>query len=200
LYLPGVTGARLLELGSNVPRSGGRVTRTVGSALLRILGWHIEGEIPNVAKAVIIVAPHTSNWDFPVGLAAKWALRLHANYLGKDSLFRFPFGYWFRAWGGLPVDRSRPNAVVSTIVAEFARRERMFLAIAPEGTRKPVERWRTGFYHIAHGARVPIVPVALNWEARAIQIGAPVSTTGDADRDVAELQASFAGIPGRTRS
>lgn len=153
--------------------------------------------MPDIPKAVLIVAPHTSNWDFPVGLAAKWGLRLHAHFLGKDSLFRFPFGFLFRMWGGIPVDRSRPNDVVSGIVAEFARKPQLFLVIAPEGTRKRVDRWRTGFYHIAHGAGVPIVPIAFNWGQRALQIGAPVRTTGDAESDIARLQAFFAGIPGR---
>ena len=102
-----------------------------------------------------------------------------------------------RAWGGIPVDRASSNDVVSGIVDEFARHERLILALAPEGTRKRVERWRTGFYHIAHAAGVPIVPVALNFGERAIQIGAPFSTSGDIDRDVRELQARFAGVRGR---
>jgi 1-acyl-sn-glycerol-3-phosphate acyltransferase len=180
-----------------VPRTGGALARALGRFSLWLLGWRIEGAIPNLSKFVIIVAPHTSNWDFPVGASAKLALRLHATFVGKHSLFVFPLGTIMRALGGIPIDRSRSQDFVSTSVAAFAARDRMVLVIAPEGTRRKVERWKTGFYHIAHGAGVPIVPVALNWGSRAIQIGDPVKATGDADRDIALLQDWFAGIPGR---
>ena len=159
--------------------------------------WRIEGDIPNLRKLVIIAAPHTSNWDFVVGIAAKLGLGLRVTFLGKDSLFRFPLGPLMRMWGGIPVDRSASHDVVSGIVAEFARRDRLVLALAPEGTRKKVERWRTGFYHIAHAAGVPIVPVALNFGARVIQIGAPFATTGDVEADLRLLQGRFAGVRGR---
>lgn len=161
------------------------------------MGWRVEGAIPNLPKLVMIAAPHTSNLDFIVGIAAKLALRLRVEFLVNDSLFQFPLGSIMRALGGIPVDRGNSNDVVSAMVSEFARRERMILAIAPEGTRKRVERWRTGFYHIAHGAGVPIVPVALNWGRRAIEIGAPFNTTGDADGDLEALLARFAGVKGR---
>jgi 1-acyl-sn-glycerol-3-phosphate acyltransferase len=161
------------------------------------MGWNVEGEIPNIPKLVIIAAPHTSNWDFVVGVAAKLALGLDVMWLGKDTLFRGPLGAMMRRLGGRPVDRDASHDVVSDMVGEFARRERLILALAPEGTRKRVERWRTGFYHIAHAARVPIVPVALNFGARAIQIGAPYTTTGNADADIAALRQRYAGVRGR---
>ena len=165
--------------------------------MLRALRWRIDGEIPNLPKFVLIVAPHTSNWDFVIGIAARSALGIRVLFLGKDSLFRFPFGTAMRALGGVPVDRSASHDVVHAIVAEFTRRDRMILGVAPEGTRKRVERWRTGFYHIARGAGVPILPVALNYGARAVQIGALFTTTGDRDRDVAELRQRFAGVNGK---
>jgi 1-acyl-sn-glycerol-3-phosphate acyltransferase len=146
---------------------------------------------------VLIAAPHSSNWDFIVGVAAKLGMRLRVSFLGKHALFRFPLGILMRRLGGIPVDRSTSNDVVSSIVEEFRRRDRMLLAVAPEGTRKRVVRWRTGFYHIAHGAGVPIVPVAFNWRERAIQIGAPFTTSGDVDRDIRTLQQRFAGVRGR---
>ena len=186
-------------LGAEIPRSGGPVSRALGHAVLALMGWRVTGDIPNVPKFVIIAAPHTSNWDFVVGIAAKLALRLRVTFLGKDSLFRFPLGVLWRAWGGIPGDRSPSNAVVKGIVDGFANRDRLVLAVAPEGTRKPVRRWRTGFYHIAHGARVPIVPVALNFGAKEIQIGAPFHTTGDAERDLERLREVFRGVRGRRR-
>jgi 1-acyl-sn-glycerol-3-phosphate acyltransferase len=169
----------------------------MGRWALRAFGWRVEGDIPNLPKMVLIAAPHTSNWDFVVGISAKLALGLRVTFLGKDSLFRFPLGPLLRAWGGIPIDRTTSNDVVGGIVDEFARRDRLVLALAPEGTRKRVERWRTGFYHIAKAAKVPIVPVALNFGERAIQIGVPFTATDDLDRDMRELQGRFSGVRGR---
>lgn len=161
------------------------------------MGWRVEGEFPNLPKLVLIAAPHTTNWDFVVGIAAKLALGLQVLWFGKHTLFGFPFGPIMRGLGGMPVDRSTSNDVVNEIVDEFARRERLILGLAPEGTRKRVERWRTGFYHIAHATHTPIVPVALNWGERAVQIGAPFTTTGDLEKDLLELQSRFARVTGR---
>ena len=159
------------------------------------MGWRIEGDVPDLPKMVIIAAPHTTNWDFIVGIAAKLALGLSVLWLGKASLFRFPLSGLMRALGGLPVDRATSNNVVVGIVRQFETRDQLVLGLAPEGTRKRVPRWRTGFYHIARGAHVPIVTVALNWEARALQIGPPFVTTGDADADLQELQRRV-NVPG----
>jgi len=184
-------------LGPELPRSGGPLSRALGCWTLALLRWRVEGEVPNLRKFVVIAAPHTSNWDFVVGIAAKLALGLQVVFLGKDTLFRFPLGALMRAWGGIPVDRFSAHDVVARTVDEFAGRDRMVLALAPEGTGRHVARWRTGFYHIAHGAGVPIVPVALNFGERAIQIGKLFTTTGDIDRDVATLQSGFSGVRGR---
>lgn len=161
--------------------------------------WRVTGSIPNVPRFVIIAAPHTSNWDFVIGIAAKLALRLRVTFLGKDTLFRFPLGLLMRAWGGIPVDRSSSNDVVNAIVGEFSRRTQLVLALAPEGTRRPVERWRTGFYHIAHRAAVPIVPVALNFASREIQILPPFHTSGNLESDLLALRRQFSGIQGKRR-
>lgn len=184
-------------MGPDIPRTGSPFSRALGRAILSLMGWDVTGDIPNVPKLVIIAAPHTSNWDFVVGVAAKLALRLDVMWLGKDTLFRGPLGALMRRLGGRPVDRSASHDVVKDVVQEFERRDRLVLALAPEGTRKRVERWRTGFYHIAHAARVPIVPVALNFGEREIQIGPPFTTTGDVDADIRALQQRFAGVRGR---
>lgn len=196
-YLPNTSLARLPALGPQIPRTGSPVSRAIGRWILDALGWNVEGDVPNRPKLVIIAAPHTSNWDFVVGVAAKLALGLDVMWLGKDTLFRGPLGMMMRRLGGRPVNRAASHDVVKDVVEEFHRRDRLVLALAPEGTRKRVERWRTGFYHIAHAAGVPIVPVALNFGERAIQIGAPFTTTGDADADIRELQRRFAGVRGR---
>ena len=191
--------ARLPILGQQIPRTGGVISRTLGRGALSVLRWNVTGEIPNVPKLVIIAAPHTSNWDFVVAIAAKLAMGIEVRFLGKDTLFVGPLGWVMRALGGRPVDRSASHDVVKEMVGEFARADRLVLGLAPEGTRKRVERWRTGFYHIAHGARVLIVPVALNFGAREVQIQEPFTTTGDMESDLALLRARFAGIRGRTR-
>lgn len=167
--------------------------------MLRVLDFRVEGDLPNLSKFVIIAAPHTSNWDFPVGMAAKLALGLGAVWIGKHTIFRGPFGTILRALGGIPVDRSASSDVVGQIVAEFARRAQMVFALAPEGTRKKVERWKTGFYRIARGANVPIVPVALDFGSRVVRIMPAFTTTGDADADIAELRRRFEGVRGKTR-
>jgi 1-acyl-sn-glycerol-3-phosphate acyltransferase len=141
---------------------------------------------------VFIVAPHSSNWDFIVGVAAKLALRLRVKYLGKDALFRFPLGVVMRYLGGIPVNRSSANDVVTSVVDQFARDTRMILAIAPEGTRKPVQRWRTGFYHIARGAGVPILPVGLDWATRTVRLGPLFFPTGNLETDLRVLHDRFA--------
>ena len=200
-YALDVPAARLAipEPGPLVPRTGDALSRAMGRLALRLLRWRIEGALPDLAKFVIIVAPHTSNWDLPVGMAAKLALRLQVTFLGKHTLFRFPLGAVMRALGGRPVDRSAPHALVTAMVAELASRDALVLAIAPEGTRKAVERWKTGFYHIARGASVPIVPVALDWGIRVLRIGEPFYPTGDVDRDMLVLQAWYENVRGRVR-
>jgi 1-acyl-sn-glycerol-3-phosphate acyltransferase len=192
-----VFAARLPTLGPRIPRTGGPISSALGHIALRLLGWRVDGQIPDVPKMVIIVAPHSSNWDFIIGIAAKLGMRLHVRYLGKDTLFRFPLGIVMRRLGGIPVDRSASNDVVKSVAREFEMNEKMILAVAPEGTRKPVDRWRTGFYHIARAADVPILPVAINWRSRAIEIGEVFYPTGDFDADIAALRARFASIARR---
>jgi 1-acyl-sn-glycerol-3-phosphate acyltransferase len=173
--------------------------RTLGRVALRVLGFRVEGDFPNLPKFVVIAAPHTSNWDFPVGLAAKLATGIGAAWIGKHTIFRWPFETILRWVGGIPVDRSASSDVVGQLVAEFARRPQMVLALAPEGTRKKVERWKTGFYRIAQGANVPIVPVALDFGNKAVRIMPAFTPTGDQDADIAELRRRFDNVRGKNR-
>jgi len=159
-----------------------------------------EGDIADHPRYVAIIAPHTSNWDFVVGLAARYALRLDASWLGKDTLFRPPFGWIMRRWGGIAVDRTASHDVVSQTVAEFSSRPRVFLVITPEGTRKQVGRWRTGFWHIAKGAGVPILPIVFSWRDRVIRIGAPFVPGADVASDIERIQLFFAGESGLRQS
>ena len=182
---------------SALPRSGGPVTRWVGRTALSLLRWRIEGELPNRSKFVVIAAPHTSNWDFVVGIAARFALGVDVSWLGKHTLFRGPWSAILLRWGGIPIDRTASHNTVPQIVDIFRSRNAFVLAIAPEGTRKKVAEWRTGFWYIAHGAGVPIVPVAFNWARRTIEIHPALETTNDVKTDVRVLREGLDVVVGR---
>ena len=185
-------------LGPAVPRRGWKAGRGFGKAIMRIAGWSFRGNIPDVSKAVIIVAPHTSNWDFVIGAAAMLSLDLDLRFLGKHTLFDGPLAPMMRFLGGIPVDRSQPGSgVVDRMIDLFASEEQLILALAPEGTRGRVTRWRTGFHSIAAGANVPIVPVALDYGRKTIFLGPPNRAGEDLEADLAALHAFFADATGR---
>jgi 1-acyl-sn-glycerol-3-phosphate acyltransferase len=179
------------ELGAEVPQRRSRLLRGLGRAALAILGWRIEGRISNVPKCVVIVAPHTSNWDFVIGIATLFALGLRASYLGKHSLFRGPLGPLARATGGIPVDREAPLGIVERAVELARRSDRIFLALSPEGTRTRVESWKSGYYRIAVGAGVPIFPVAFDYPRKTVVLMPLFTPSGDHERDEAALRALF---------
>jgi len=155
---------------------------------MRALGWTFEGALPQLARYVLIVAPHTSNWDFFVGLAAKFALKLKAKWLGKHTIFRGPAGWILRALGGIPVDRSHPDGIVDGVLAGMRESPTFVLALSPEGTRKRTEHWKTGFYRIAVTVDVPIVPVCFDWSTRTIRILDPIRPGGDAEVDIPRIR------------
>ncbi len=165
----------------------------------RLLGWKIKGTIPNeLKKCVMMVMPHTSNYDFFLGLFTRGILNQEMNFVGKKELFIFPFGYYFKSIGGAPIDRSGGKNVVDAIVDIFNSRTVFRLAIAPEGTRKKVTELKTGFYYIALKANVPIVPVAFDYGTKEVRIGNPVRINGDYDSDMNQLLLPhFANVKGR---
>jgi 1-acyl-sn-glycerol-3-phosphate acyltransferase len=156
---------------------------------LRRHKWVIEGVYPyHIPKMVIAVAPHTSNWDFILGLAVRSRLKLHhVRFLGKAELFKPPFGFIFRRLGGTPVDRRSSRNMVEQVVDTFQQHERFTLVLSPEGTRKRVERLRSGFYHIAVGAGAPILPVGFDVGAKKVILAPLFYPTGNWEADVAEL-------------
>ena len=163
----------------------------IGRAWLRVMGWRIEGALPPVPRYVLIVAPHTTNADFFVGLAAKWALGLRAQWLGKHSIFLGPLGWLLRALGGVPVDRSHPDGTVEAVLSAMQAAPAFVLALAPEGTRRLTKGWKTGFYRIAVAAGVPILPVAFDWSTRTVDLGTPFHPSGDAALDIPLLRARY---------
>jgi 1-acyl-sn-glycerol-3-phosphate acyltransferase len=144
--------------------------------------------VPELPKFVAIVAPHTSNWDFVIGVLVMFALDLRVHWFGKDSLFRFPLAPLLRLLGGRPVHREMPEGVVDEMAAIIRSEPRFILALAPEGTRKRVDRWRTGFYRIAERAGMPIVPVSFDWSRRIVTISPPMHPTGALAADMRVLQ------------
>ncbi len=164
-----------------------RLVRGLLVALYRLRGWHIDGRPPAAKKFVLVGAPHTSNWDFAVFLGATDELGIRASYLGKHSLFRWPLRRFMLDMGGIPVDRSKRSNYVEQVIAEFARRDELALVIAPEGTRHSDGRWRSGFYHIAIGAGVPIVPAWLDRRTRRAAIGEAMLPTGDYAADLRRI-------------
>ncbi|QYJ71580.1 lysophospholipid acyltransferase family protein [Shewanella sp. FJAT-51649] len=164
--------------------------------LLKISGWQIQGLLPSQAKYIVIVAPHTSNWDFIIGVLARGALNTRIHFLGKHQLFIPPWGWFFRAIGGSPVDRRKNNNLVDAAVQLFATQSDYKLALAPEGTRSPVTRWKCGFYHIASKAQVPIVRVGLDFARKAVVIQPPLQPR-EIEQDMAEILSFYRSIKGR---
>lgn len=178
-------------LGVNVPQRGNAFSRAIGRLGLVVMRFHLEGSVPDVPRVVLIVAPHTSNWDFLVGLFAKLALNLRARFIAKHTLFRGPFGSFLRWLGGIPVDRKAAGGVVENAIETLRGAEKLYLVLTPEGTRKKVPAWRSGFYRIALGAGVPILPVAFDYQKRAIRFEPLFEPTGDYDADLPALRSGF---------
>ena len=169
----------------------------IGRSWLRVFGWTLSRPEDIPRKFVFIAAPHTSNWDFPFMVATAWALGLDISWLGKHTLFQPPHGFFFRAMGGIPVDRRSRQNIVQQVVQRFAEAEDLILGVPPEGTRRKVEYWKSGFYHIATGAGVPIGCAFLDFERRRAGIGGFFEPTGDVTADMDKVRAFYEGIRGK---
>jgi 1-acyl-sn-glycerol-3-phosphate acyltransferase len=186
-----MSAGTLPTLPSSVPRQGGALVGAIGWLGWRAIGWSSPGTAPDVARCVVIVAPHTSNWDFPVGLFFKMAIRLGVRFVGKHTLFRFPLGGFMRAMGGIAVDRSAPQGFVEEVAAAFRDSEKLWLVVAPEGTRRRAPRWKSGFHRIARAAGVPILPVAFDYRTRTLRFLPLFHPTADYEADVRVLARNF---------
>ncbi|MGH8053813.1 MAG: lysophospholipid acyltransferase family protein [Stenotrophomonas sp.] len=174
-------------------------SRWLGRSILRLGGWRIRGPIPDIARAVVIAAPHTSNWDGLWGLAAKMALGLEARILGKDKLFWWPLSVLLRGLGVVPLNRSSPQGTVGQAVEMIRSRDYVWYALAPEGTRKQVEEWKGGFLKIARMAEVPIIPAYFHYPERVIGFGPAFHTTGDDAADMASIRQWYRQWMGKNR-
>ena len=189
----------VLALPPNAPRMPrNRFIEGLGRAILRAFGWRMVGGFPDIPKAVVIAAPHSSNWDGLLGFGAKFGMGVKLSILGKDALIRIPLlGRILRWQGVIPVDRSAPHGVVGQAAQAIRDADRMWYAIAPEGTRRWVERWKPGFWHIARNAGVPVIPAYFDYANKVIGIGPPFELSDDMQADIARIQRWYKPYKGR---
>jgi len=171
-----------------VPRRDYGILRALGRWVLRAMRWRAEGCFPDQSRLVVALAPHSSNWDFVVGAAFLYVLGLRVSFISKHTLFRWPLGLFMRWLGGIPVDRSHPGRVAERMAAEFASRERLWLVITPEGTRREGAEFKSGFYRIALAAGVPILPVYLNYQRRVTGFLPLIEPVADVSAGVAQIK------------
>ena len=183
----------------SVPQFRQNAWRRLCAGLLRFFGWRLAGTMPDRAKLVLIAAPHSSWWDGVWGLLMKSALGLDVSFMAKRELFAGPLGWLLRRAGGIPIERSQSSGVVEQMTARFAARERLWLGIAPEGTRKQVTKWKNGFWHIARNAGVPILPIYFDYPSRTIGLGPLFEPGDDIAADLAALHAFYAPWRGKHR-
>lgn len=179
------------------PQSGNAFSKWLGRTGLAMMGWRVTGSFLNQKQYLVVLAPHTSNWDFVVAICVLLASGLKVSFLIKHSLFFWPFSIFLRKVGGIPTDRNASHGVVGQMVAHFNQQERLVLALAPEGTRKTVKEWKTGFLHIADQAKVPILPIAFDYQHKALKIGSPIEVTGVIEADLSTVKAFYKGIRGK---
>ena len=165
----------------------------------KVFGWKVIGNFPaDIKKYIVAVAPHTSSWDFPIGIATRSIMRMqNTKFLGKSQLFKPPFGWFFRALGGYPVERTTSHDMVEQVVNFFNDHDQFILGLAPEGTRKKVEKFKTGFYFIAKKANIPIIPCGFDFEKKAVIIGPPFYPSNDVEADFKNLYSFYRNIKGR---
>lgn len=166
--------------------------------ILRLFGWKVTGSYPHeIKKLVVIVIPHTSNWDFPLGPLSRNVMKAKIQFVGKASLFKFPLGPIMRWFGGIPVDRSKNNNFVDAVADLYHQHEKLAIMLAPEGTRRKVEKLKTGFYYIAQKAGIPILLVKFDYGPKIIDFGEVFWPTGDVDADMAYFKTYFTGVQGK---
>lgn len=167
----------------------------------KLLGWKVVGNTTmskdSVKKAVLIAAPHTSNYDFLISLLLRQVVGINSHFVGKKELFKWPFGYYFRSIGGAALDRSPGQNKVQAIAELFEKKEEFRLAISPEGTRKKVEQWKTGFYYIAQAANVPIIMFTLDFKNKQNKISEPFYLTKSFESDLKHIKEFFEGVEGK---
>ncbi|MBO0929619.1 1-acyl-sn-glycerol-3-phosphate acyltransferase [Fibrella aquatilis] len=162
--------------------------------LFKVWGWQVVGPVPTVPKAIWVEAPHTTNWDFLVGLGVRPTIRLWIHYFAKSSLFTWYAGWLFRVLGGIPVYRDKSHNLVDAMAKVFEQHDQLHICIAPEGTRSNVQTLKTGFYHIARKADVPLILVSFNWHRRRVVLSEPLYLTGNYAADMLPFYTFFSQV------
>lgn len=190
---------RIAEIPPKGPRRGSAFSRWLGRTVLRWGGWHVEGDWPDLPRMVVIIAPHSSAWDAFWGIAAELAMGVDIVFMAKKEAFVGPLGWLLRYCGGVPVDRKAPAGVIAQAAARIRGSERCWFVLAPEGTRRPVETWRTGFWHIAKDADVPVCCAWLDYPTRRVGIGPLVTLSDDRAADMIRIRELFRPYQGKRR-
>jgi len=184
-------GEHVIDIGPRVPRAVHPALRWCALRLLRLLGWRLDIRLPDEPKMVILAAPHTSNWDGVLAILAMLAMELRMGLFVKHTAFEGMFGPWLVKFGGIPIDRKAPGGVVAQTVAAFRTRPQLLIGIAPEGTRKRVQKWKRGFYLIAQEAQVPIVCAYIDYAHKVVGSGLTLQASGNYARDLEAIQAFY---------
>lgn len=183
------------DLGDSVPKRHGKLFQVLGEKFLHLNNWQVVGEIPNIPQAVLLAVPHTSNVDGVWAIATLLALDLDIKLMGKKELFKLPVLSHFLKWAGvIPIDRDKKGSVLQGSIDKFKTGQPLFLGLAPEGTRGYTDTWKTGFYYLAVGAGVPIIPIAMDYQAREVRFMKPFYPTGDIDADLPKIYAYYQGV------
>ena len=186
---------RKKDLGPLIPKRGNRFAPIVASALLKAAGWRTVGTIPNISQAVVLALPHTSNIDGIYAIPSLFALDLKISIMGKHTLFKVPVLAQLLNWiGVIPINRGDKGSVLQSSIDKFKTGEPLFLGLSPEGTRQYTESWKTGFYYLAVGANVPILPVALDYKTKEIRFLSLVYPTGDIEADLPKIYVQYRGV------
>jgi 1-acyl-sn-glycerol-3-phosphate acyltransferase len=184
----------LPEIPDCVPTKERKLTQFIGLLVLNLLGWQVVGQLPRKSKFIAAVAPHTSNWDFVIGIATVLAMNLRISFMGKKAIFVWPFKILLKNLGGIAIDRNAKHGMVDQMVEQFLQNEQLVLGIAPEGTRKKTLKWKSGFLHIAHQAGVPVVPVSLDFVKKQLRFHPEVEITKDIENELAKFKDTFSDI------
>lgn len=196
--MPHITDINPDTIGDNVPRRNDPMIAKYSKKFLQLLGWQMVGEIPNVKKCVLLAVPHTSNFDGLYAIPTLLALDVDIKLLGKKELFKLPIIGKFLKWAGvISINRQKKGATLQATIDRFHQEDKLWLGIAPEGTREYTESWKTGFYYLSIGADVPILPVAMDYKTKQVRFMPLFYPTGDIDADLPKIYDYYRGVQGK---
>ena len=186
------------KLGDSIPKTNSVIKRAIGRFILWSYRWRIEGEVLNSKKFMVILAPHTSYWDFLTNMGTMLALGIRNRWFVADVFCWWPLGNLMRWLGGIPIDRNSPQDLVSFTIGKFTDHNELILAMYPEGTTRKVEKWKTGFWHIARGADIPIQFLAVDYKNRVSVFGPVIQPSDDIEADMKKIQTYFKDVIPKT--